>query len=208
MFKKILATSVISIMGFTASGSHSIPDVKQHSATQVADQKQVKNYRFSDEDVVSFFILHTGAVFDVRPDLASRLAYVRTSPGPEAIATVMSLFGQVDPKLHQRVTVAVQSGDPVRTEAGLKALTDDYNQVMTRVSLKKGLDGGISPMSYNNGPVSNFVDTITFVALAAVVLGAVAVVAGAVFVLFYAPEKNGTEYDRQLSSLAVARSLA
>ncbi|MFJ4262151.1 hypothetical protein ACIPYU_06890 [Paenarthrobacter nicotinovorans] len=208
MFKEVLAATVIGVMGVTASGAQPVPAAVQHNAAESADHKPDKNYRYSDDDIVSFFILHAGPVFDLRPDLALRLGYVRNTPSAETVTTVMSLFRQVDPKLHQRVTTAVQSGDPVRAEAGLKALTDDFEQVMANMRKTQSLAGGISPMSYNNGPVSNFVDTITFVAVAAVVLGAVAVLAGAVLVIFYAPQDGGTAYDRQLNSLAVSKSLS
>lgn len=122
MFKELLAATVIGVMGVTASGAQPVPEIVQHNVGENAGLKQDKNYRYSDDDIVSFFILHSGPVFDRRPDLALRLGYVRNTPSAETVASVMSLFRQVDPKLHQRVTTAVQSGDPVRAEAGLQAL--------------------------------------------------------------------------------------
>lgn len=208
MYKEILAATVIGLLGITSIGAHPVSRVSQHSSVATTDQNRAKNHRYSDEDVISFFILHAGPVFDLRPDLAKRLGYSRNTPSTEVVSTAVSLFREVDPKLQQRVTAAVQSGDPVRVEAGMRALTDDFNLVMARVNNAKTRDGGISPLAYNNGPVSNFVSTITFVAVAAVVLGAVAVLAGAVLVILYAPEDTGTEYDRQLESLAITKSLS
>ncbi|WP_287904529.1 hypothetical protein [Arthrobacter sp.] len=207
MFKEILAASVIGAVGLTASGAHAVAADDRPAAATGTQKVETTNLRYSDEDVISFFVLHAGPVFDARPDLATQLGYVRTHPSAETVSAVMKLFRQADPQLHERVTEAVQSGDPVRTEAGLRALTDDFNKVVERIKESRSQKGTVSPLDYNNGPVSNFVDTITFVAAAAVVLGAVAAVAGAVVFVLYTPDSTATAYDRQLNALAVAKSL-
>jgi len=50
-------------------------------------------------------------------------------------------------------------------------------------------------------------EVISFFAAAAVVLGAVAAMAGAVVFVLYTPVSTATAYDRQLNALAVAKSL-
>jgi|GEM_PF-3201367 len=206
MLKEILAASVISAMGMTGSGAHAAPQNVHGNPVALAHAAPTNALKYSDEDVISFFILHSGPVFDARPELATQLRYTRTNPNPGTASAVTHLFRQADPKLHERVTEAVQSGDPVRAEAGIKALTDDFSKVVAHLKESKAHKGTVSPLDYNNGPVSNFVDTVTFVAAAAVVLGAVAAVAGAVFFVLYTPDETSTEYDRQLNAVAVAKS--
>lgn len=166
-----------------------------------------KALKFSDEDVISFFVLHAGPIFDARPDLAKKFGYVRTHPSATVVTAIDDLMQKVDPAFHERVTVALQSGDPVRAQAGLGALTSDYNKAVIRVKSSNTKTDTLSPDGWKNGPVVNFVDTINFVAAAAIVLGAVAVLAGAVLVIFYAPDTSASEYDQQLNALAISTSL-
>lgn len=138
-------------------------------AAQASDSPGVTaDLKYSARDVVSFFVLGTGPIMASRPELAKTMKIHKRVVRAEVIDDLVVLFNRVDAHFDERVVVPVQSGDPMRAEAALKALTRDF----TAVTKAMKNEGGAS-VKQTDGSARGAVYTINW---------AVTVHAGAVVV--------------------------
>jgi len=200
----VLALSVASVTTLSIGAASA---TQQSSA--VATQESPVELRYSTEDVLSFFVLSTGPLFDTHAALADKLN-LQQQEVPEALVTdVVSRFEAADPDLLERVIEPVQSGDPLRAQAGMEALSEDAEIVNAQLLKEQGRQASDPNRASARGWLytTSYVATVQIGAAAAYVaaLGA-AVVAGVVVVL-YQPNGEATEYDRQLAARAISGAL-
>ncbi|RMI14098.1 hypothetical protein, partial [Cellulomonas triticagri] len=85
--------------------------------------------RFSDRDVVSFFLLATGPLFDTHRGLARELGMQRQEVPAQVVDEVLAAVRSIDPDFDSDVLAPIQSGDPVRAEAALSRLAEIAEQI-------------------------------------------------------------------------------
>lgn len=208
--KKILSTSAalaLSVAPMTTMGTESASASQRPSA--VASQPSVTELRYSTQDVLSFFVLSTGPLFDTHAVLADELGLQHQEVPEELVTDVVDRFEAADPELLERVIAPVQSGDPLRAQAGMDALSEDAKIVNAQLMREQGRQASDQDRASARGWLytTSYVATVQVGAAAAYVaaLGA-AVVAGVVVVL-YQPNREATQYDRQLAARAISGAL-
>lgn len=185
------------------------PSVEQGSSTAANE------LTYSDEEVVAFFVLGAGKIYDENPELAESMGIPRQDVSKEDVEYVTNLFLSVDPDFHEGVTEAVQSGDPDKAQDGLDRLVSDAEAVREKLESENAQSGSESTeASAQAAKAAGGVYTTNYVAVANVAVGgtaAVVLVAAAavgVVVVLYSPDATATDYEKDLLASNVAESLA
>ncbi|KJL34308.1 hypothetical protein [Microbacterium azadirachtae] len=193
----VLAPSVANASTGSTGGTSAIRSATvSHSSD---DSKATAKY--SDDDIVALVMFGTGRIATAHPDLAKKLMpNTPTGITPEAITAVTKMLYSVDPAFNEKVTLALQSGDPYTAQAGIEQFRADV-----AVLTKQAGPGAVSPDCVVAGPV--------FFAVAGAVAVFIVAAAGAVVVTLYAvvnayvPSDEGTKFDLQGFSAELARTI-
>lgn len=153
---------------------------------------------YGARDVVAFFLLGTGPIFDTHPGLAKSLGMQRQDVPDDVVDLVLADVLAVDEDFGMSVVEPIQSGDPLRAEQALRSLAETARRLVE--SVPEGRADG-SRWLYT----TNVVATIN-VAGAVLVVGAAGVVLAAAIVLYVA-DGGSTRFDRELRAQAVADAL-
>jgi len=196
----LAATSVTALGVASASAS-------PRSTSVVREQPQEPKY--STEDVLSFFVLGTGPLFESHADLAGRLGLTYQKVPANLVTDVVDRFQAADPQLLERVIEPVQSGDPLRAQQGMEALSEDSQIVNRALLAEQGKKVANKNRASARGWLytTSYVATIQIGAAAAYVAALGAAVVAGVFVVLYEPSGEVTDYDRQLAARAISGDL-
>lgn len=161
--------------------------------------------RYSDQDVVDFFVFSSGPAAIAHPEILENLG---TEPQPEpkraSLAAATSALMSVDPDFHENVTLAVQAGDPYLAESALKQLVDDVQAYQAKHVTKNMT--AVSTQSAGQGAVWAFT-TIWLSAAVAVTALAVVSVAG-IFLALYQNPGDSSDLAKQEFAANIATSLS
>ncbi|KHK96037.1 hypothetical protein LK09_16945 [Microbacterium mangrovi] len=112
------------------------------SASQVvaaADSPQPQDPKYSDADIVEFFLFGRGPAADDRPDLIESLGIVvQPEPNASTVSGIVRTLTTADPSFHERVTAQLQARDPYKAEAGMKAFASDLRGITATASASTG----------------------------------------------------------------------
>jgi SdpC family antimicrobial peptide len=178
------------------------------SASQNADLK------YDNKEVIEFFVMGTGPVYDTHKDLAKKLKIKKQKVEPEAVDEVVAAYEKVDPDFKTSVTVPVQSNDPDKAAAAMERLKQDTPKVralLTKRAEAKGAEtqdsGKEVPRVDAQGKTSVYTSQVALVYN--VVAGATAAVAAVavVTVALYAPTDGLTDYERDVAMADISNSL-
>ncbi len=122
----VTAALAVAATGVTAANA-STPVTISSAPTAVADKQPAAMY--TTRDVISFFVLRTGAIFENHAELASQLNLKHQSVPASVIDQAVSLFTQADPEFESRVTEALQAGDSERAQNAVAQLAKDAKSV-------------------------------------------------------------------------------
>lgn len=184
------------------------PSVTSEAKASTADQK------YSDRDVVAFFVLGTGRIYDDKPELAKSLGITRQDVSDADIEYVLQKFNEVDPEFNSAVTNALQSGDAERAQSGLDRLVDDSSKVADRIQAESNSGTERTPGSAlaakGKGKIyqTNYVVTTNVAVGGAAAVVLVAAAAVCVVVVLYSPDASATSYEKDLLASKVSRGLA
>lgn len=174
--------------------------------TEVAAKKanDAAKMKYSSRDIISFFVLRTGPLFESHADLATQLGMTYQTVPDSVIDEVVAEFEAFDPDFEKKVAVPIQSGNPQRAQKALEHLSNDLTTIVDA-------KGSVSALGTNSAQgwfkTVNYVATAQVAAAGAVVLALAVVAAGAVLVLLYEPSDASTEFEREFLALSVADAL-
>ncbi|MDJ0376262.1 hypothetical protein [Cryobacterium sp. PH31-L1] len=180
----------------------------ENPAASIISKKQTA-LKYSTTDVISFFVLSSGSIFNSNPELAERLGLEHQDVPSETVDELVALFEEIDPHLTARVVEPVQSGNPLRAQAGIKALGEDVKLVNTRLMGEQAANRVSTGRASANGWLwtQSYVATVQIAAAAGYVLALGAAVVAGVFVLLYEPNTGATKFDRELAARAISGAL-
>lgn len=126
MFKKIALTAATVALALGATAVAAVPASATTATSSSAVGAVASSASYSDVDVVGFLATGTGAIARQFPNLVPYIPVADgQAPTRAQITELTSLLKSVDPKLHSRITVKLQSGDPYVTAAALQAYRSD-----------------------------------------------------------------------------------
>lgn len=187
------------VIGVTAPATAS-PEVTPHAASAAASGDVA--LRYSERDIVAFFLLGTGPVLATHQELARTLG-IRQQEVPDAtIDALVTRIVAIDPNFQQTVVEPIQSGDPVRAKAALDSLS------VTTAKLTASRLGTTSRATPQGAwKLTNWVLTTNAAAAAFVVAVAAAAVVGPVLVVLYRPSESMTRFEGELQALEITEAL-
>lgn len=173
--------------------------------TEVRNEKDRQNLRYSVRDVISFFALATGPLFESHGELAEKLHLAKQVLPDSTIDRVVSMYEAVDPLLRESVVEPMQSGDPMRAQRAIERLGADALEVDKLIqSASLVAEDGREGRGWTI--TTSWAVTVQVAAAAGYVVALGAAVVAGVFVLLYRPAGELTEFERELSARAVAES--
>ncbi|MDQ0540898.1 SdpC family antimicrobial peptide [Curtobacterium flaccumfaciens] len=128
MFKKFALTAATVALALGATAVTAVPaSATTPTATSSSTVRAVaSSASYSDTDVIGFLATGTGAIAREFPNLVPYIPVADgQAPTRAQISELTTLLKGVDPKLHSRITVKLQSGDPYVTAAALQAYRTD-----------------------------------------------------------------------------------
>lgn len=189
MKKHIVALAVAA--GLVTAGLIALPANAESAHSGLSSSSSVK---YSDGDVVDFFIFASGPAAKAHPEILENLgAKPKAEPAAKDLATVTTALLNVDPVFHKRVTLDVQAGDPYKAESAVKRLVADVQTLQGSGATKK-LDATAS--AGKNSTTFFPYTTVAVTAVAVVTVLAVASVAG-IFLALYQSPADSSDLARQ-----------
>ena len=207
--KKIIGASIALALTVTSVTAIGVASASASSQSTSVVSEQSQELKYSTEDVLSFFVLSTGPLFDSHADLAERLGLTYQEVPAELVADVVDRFEAADPQLLERVIEPVQSGDPLRAQAGMEALSEDAQIVNSALLAEQGKEAADPNRASARGWLytTSYIATVQIGAAAAYVAALGAAVVAGVFIVLYEPNANASDYDRQLAARAISGAL-
>ncbi len=181
--------------GGTLAKSSEGTDPSSDRVVVAADsQAQSGPLRYEDVDIVEFFVWGQGRVAQAHPELLDTLGIEPQGvPAPAVLAKAVADFAEVDEAFHENVTVALQSRDPYRAEAGISNFASDLKAILAEApSGTTAARAGAAIDATANGSVIGSVNyvfwtTVAVSAALALALAAVASVAVVLLALYQSP---------------------
>lgn len=169
------------------------------SAAHRAEQSNRAELKYSARDIVSFFLLSTGPLFDSHPQLAEDLGLTYQDVPAEVIDQVLADVEAIDPNFEKTVVEPIQAGDPVRGEAALTALSEIAGQLAAPSAGRATAQGWFY--------TTNYIATINVAGGALVAVVAGAAIVSAIAVVLYSPTENLTRFEQELRTLTITEAL-
>lgn len=193
LFISASVTLAVAVSGVSVATARPAP------AVQKVEKSTHSELQYSARDVVSFFLLSTGPLFDSHPQLASDLGLHYQDVPDEVINQVLDAVEAIDRNFDQTVVEPIQSGDPLRGEAALTVLSEIAEQLASPSAVRATARGWFY--------TTNYIATINVAGGALVAVVAGAAVVAAIAVVLYSPAENLTRFERELRTLTITKAL-
>lgn len=130
-----LATAVAAVTTFAATTPASATSTSVKTSTVTTSSSKLA---YSDKDVLSFLASGRGPLAEQVPQLQQYVPSTESELTPAQLDKLLALFTKADPQFHRNVTVPLQSGDPYKTLAAVKAVEKDTSAVSRANTVRTG----------------------------------------------------------------------
>jgi hypothetical protein len=185
-----LLVSSITGVGTSAHQEHASNPSNDRTVIAVPAAPSIGAVKYTDSDIVEFFVWGRGPAAVARPDLLATLGITpQSKPTPSVLATTVADFKAVDSHFHGGVTLALQAHDPYRTQSGIEEFSTDIQTLVAHSSPNSSPTIAAASRAVPDGSVYGSTNYLLFTQVAvsaALVLAVAGVVSiGVVFLAFY-----------------------